>query len=631
MLFQPTPSQIRILRALQRLEFEPSDCATIDGTKTGVTIRFSTGVPRAVLEAYVGLALDSFDLAVEPLVRRELTTPLSMKVWPFPGKELCVVLRDGRVMFMLWQRATLSEHMERLRQLGVQPQADSEADRPTLHLVEPSPAEPGFRIEVWVGVPEGTQLRRARCVPKWSATTVIEAYSLSRPGLECLDSLPPDVPASANLEFGFISQGRVHRTAEELQRSLLEALRRFEFEGIQLRQSAANNSSFRMRFSAGVPTTLVREWLEVPDDDLRNVVRYCERLGFVSLAAGDLIESLTPSSLGAAKRQDTRVFDRPDGKVVRIVWEPTPDGFLLVVAQSAIIDEKGELVGDSFLPHVRNSTEQLLRVTGDGLKWLKERSGQDLGQLVAAPEAAATNPIRELDRHLAMATTELIRLANEAVLAGRVDAAAVHLICKDVEARCQKAHAAIESPDAKESVRRAHEAFRGVANAVAADAQKGRPAEPGAVWTPDRSKWDGALNTLLASRSALRIWFDEPAGSLSVPQEADQSGGTVNPAALHSAGTVYSVTEIEVTHWLEQQHDARATKIRTIKLPAQLMISAMNSPTSAHPIPEHFDSVSRMITALEKAVPAAAGWFVARRNRKEKSLTYVPGRRHVGV
>lgn len=547
MSFKADPAQTHLLRALQKLELGQCDCATQDGKRAALTVGFGNGVPQIVLQAWVGLAKGPFTLTMESLVRRELVTPLEQRQWPFPGSELRLLTDDGRMILLFWQRATSAAHFARLARLGAPFKEVPPEQTPNRPASEIQPHELGFRIEAWTGRPHGTKLLNASLVPFWSATTTFSAYSITRLGLECLDSLPPEAAPGLNLTFGFVSRPR--RPPEDLQGPLLEALRSLEFEGARLRSTALSTIAVQFRFAAGIPTTLVREWLEVLDDDLKNAVRYCERLGFVSVTAGDLIKSLTPSALGAAQRQDERILWRPDGKIVRIVWEPGPDDGLTVVAQSGAIDETGAITGDSFLPSVRaNSAEQLLRVTGEGLKWLQERSAQDSSQQVSDAEAAASKPIRALDAYLGQVTIPAFnRFAEDIVRHGSPDGSAIQAVWKDTDARLIAASGVVAPEKAKDAIHRVRETLLRTTNSLSA----GIPT----LDTPESSveqfqhELGDALSAIMVARAALRPWYDEPSrekasGNVSDLEEPDES------FRLHPTGAFANYFVLDGEFWM---------------------------------------------------------------------------------
>ncbi|MFO0836922.1 MAG: hypothetical protein U1D55_00225 [Phycisphaerae bacterium] len=88
--------------------------------------------------------------------------------------------------------------------------------------------------------------------------------------------------------------------------------------------------------------------------------------------------------------------------------------------------------------------------------------------------------------------------------------------------------------------------------------------------------------------------------------------------------------EEEVCAWLEQQIDRRQHAGESVvKVSVTLMLQALRAPGQAIGILEQYDSVSKMLSRLEQAFPDAAGWFVLKHTRHEKSVTFIPGRERV--
>lgn len=100
--------------------------------------------------------------------------------------------------------------------------------------------------------------------------------------------------------------------------------------------------------------------------------------------------------------------------------------------------------------------------------------------------------------------------------------------------------------------------------------------------------------------------------------------------AFPPSGTAESAIEGRVRDWLGKQKSGRSKDVSVLRVAAPLLLSAMDRPGTAAPIPDHFSAVEKMTRALNRDIPESRGWFVPKCTSLEKSVTYIRGRKHVG-
>ena len=189
----------------------------------------------------------------------------------------------------------------------------------------------------------------------------------------------------------------------ELQYRMLDALRVLDFEGAQL---VGASTHAMIHFGNGVPKILLRAWLDLIPATLNKAIKVTLRMGFVTVQTGDLFQTMLPWGFPVQDRTQAKMmFARPDGKVVLIRWEPVaPRGFA-VEAGCGDLEADGKISTNLlFFTLKMNSTEQLIRISGDGLKWLDGTSEYmpALDDLVTLSQVAplAGRGKRTLERYL---------------------------------------------------------------------------------------------------------------------------------------------------------------------------------------------------------------------------------------
>src|SRR5262245_54466657 len=178
MSFKPDNHQKLLLRALQQLE--------IDGCPNSPLTRFA-GAPKVILQACLGTAkTPELDSAMVPLIRRELVRPVTMKMWPLPGKTWQFRTPDGRLIILQWKRMAGQEYLREL--LGAQTTGTAAVTEQEL-LNGQDGQHLGLALMAHVGRPHGTKLLNVTTVVSWHADGMGPFYSITPRGLECLDAL----------------------------------------------------------------------------------------------------------------------------------------------------------------------------------------------------------------------------------------------------------------------------------------------------------------------------------------------------------------------------------------------------------------------------------------------------------
>ncbi|MCK6486639.1 MAG: hypothetical protein L6R00_21220 [Phycisphaerae bacterium] len=169
-------------------------------------------------------------------------------------------------------------------------------------------------------------------------------------------------------------QEKLTVVSTELQYRLLDALRYLDFEGARL---VNVQHPTVIRFGKGIPKVFLRAWLDWLPPRVNDVVKLADRRGLITVQLGNLFETMLPWGLPGRDRTRVKlIFARPDGKHAVIQWTPlAPSGFV-VIAAGGDLDRDGTLRSNAFIPRIKpNATEQLIRISGDGLKWLESGSG----------------------------------------------------------------------------------------------------------------------------------------------------------------------------------------------------------------------------------------------------------------
>jgi hypothetical protein len=149
--------------------------------------------------------------------------------------------------------------------------------------------------------------------------------------------------------------------------------------------------------------------------------------------------------------------------------------------------------------HAKN--EFVARTAPEILRMLRGVVSRKTASGSPAPDTTNAHPYRHLFDSLGVAISELIDLDDKGARTGRADIVAIQKSCNRVETAVSRAHAAVESPDARAVVRKAHEAFLATADAVSSSA----PTTPGQPTTSE------LLSAASWARGQLIIWFEEPA------------------------------------------------------------------------------------------------------------------------
>ena len=176
----------------------------------------------------------------------------------------------------------------------------------------------------------------------------------------------------------------------ELRFRVLDALQTLDFEGARLINLGPHAV---IHFGNGVPKVFLCAWLDLLPKVVNEAVKWAERMGYVTVRLGDLFRTMLPWVYPERYRTKAKlIFARPDGKCALIQWEPAPHRGFVVVAVGGVPESENVFRVNEFLPWVKSSPrEQLIRITGDGLRWLDanaDRWSPRLDDLVTLSQVA---------------------------------------------------------------------------------------------------------------------------------------------------------------------------------------------------------------------------------------------------
>lgn len=354
--------ETRLLRALVRLVIDGIPTAPPPSTNA---IRCENGVPEQVLMGLLELDRPALQKMIANLRLRGMVSVSQPDVWPLRDDALTISREGKPKLTIAHRRETRSAFLKRWPNVKRQ-LADGRRN---------ACATVGHSIEFIREWPAETK-RQPDVDIRWVEHSVGNVYMITPAGITLLDEFDRQPPPLDRVSFGLTSaplKDEPSRDADLLK--LLHALRQLEFEGAKLMAGAPNRVV--MRFGRGVPSRMLRNWLDLQPDAYRKLLEMAKRMAYVEESPCDLVAELTPAIVFAAgPAEQRRIFERADGKQVLIEWSPLADGTLFINSAVGKLREDGRFECNAMMPtFAANGRDSRVRITADGLKYLQNGRG----------------------------------------------------------------------------------------------------------------------------------------------------------------------------------------------------------------------------------------------------------------